>query len=107
MNMLDKIKSAALEGYIKNKFGAYISNGDFKAELDTSAKSLKITATLAGEQSQTVVNVEQFEIVSLEGKEKALVVRKISSNKAWLQKLGEDIVVGKELKLPSFVASAL
>lgn len=105
--MLDKIKSAALEGYVKNKYGSYFSNGDFKAELDTTEKTLKITATLAGEDVKTVINIQKFEIVDLGGKDKALVVKEFSSSKAWVQKLGEDMLVGKELKLPSFVASAL
>ncbi|MBO5254808.1 MAG: hypothetical protein J6B07_03180 [Opitutales bacterium] len=104
--MLDKIRSAALEGYIKNKYSSYFENRDFSATLNTTEKYLKIKATLAGEDSQTVLDIENFEIIDIE-EGKALIVKKVSSNRVWIQKIAEDFLLGKPIKLPSFVASAL
>ena len=104
--MLDKIRSAALEGYIKNKYGAYFENRDFSATLNTSDCYLKIKATLAGEDSLTILDIENFEIVSNDDG-KSLIVHKVFSNKAWIQKLAEDFLLEKPLKLPSFIAGAL
>ena len=108
--MLDMIRSAALEGYIKNKYGAYLENNDFSAKLNTQERYLKICATLAGETSQTHFDIDEFEIVPTDGgsdKDKSLIVRKITCDKPWLQKLATDFLLNKPLKLPSFVASAL
>ncbi len=106
--MLDKIRSAALEGYVKNKFGEYIQGGDFSAELNTSECFLKIAATLAGEESRTIFNIEKFELQTLEnGKDKNLVVREISCNRPWLKKLAENYLLDKPVSLPSFIAGAL
>ena len=63
--MLDKIRSAALEGYIKNKYSSYFENRDFSATLNTTEKYLKIKATLAGEDSQTVLDIENFRPVCI------------------------------------------
>lgn len=104
--MLDKIRSAALEGYIKNKYSSYFENRDFSATLNTTEKYLKIKATLAGEDSQTVIDIENFEIIDIE-EGKALIVKKVSSNRVWIQKIAEDFLLEKPIKLPSFVASAL
>ncbi len=104
--MLDKIRSAALEGYIKNKYGSYFENRDFSATLNTSECYLNIKATLAGEDSQTIINIEKFDIEKTEDG-KNLIVRKVSANKVWLQKLAEDFLLNKPIKLPSFVAGAL
>ncbi len=104
--MLDKIRSAALEGYIKNKYGSFFANGDFSATLNTTERFLKLRATLAGEDAQTTFDIESFEIVASEnGKE--LIVRKVSSNRLWLQQLAEKFLLDKPVKLPSFVAGAL
>ncbi len=104
--MLDKIRSAALEGYIKNKYGAFFANGDFSATLNTTERFLKLRATLAGEETQTTFDIESFEIIASEnGKE--LIVRKVSSNRQWLQQLAENFLLDKPVKLPSFVAGAL
>ena len=104
--MLDKIRSAALEGYIRNKFGGYLQGGDFSADLNTEEKFLKLAATLAGEDSRTEFNIDEFEIRDA-GDGKFLVVRRVSGNRQWLVKLAEDKLVGKPVKLPSFVAGAL
>ncbi len=107
--MLDMIRSAALEGYIKHKYGAYLENNDFSAKLNTQERYLKICATLAGETSQTHFDIDEFEIVPADdgGKEKFLIVRKITCDKPWLQKLATDFLLDTPIQLPSFVASAL
>ncbi len=104
--MLDKIRSAALEGYVKNKYGAYFANGDFSASLNTKECFLKLRATLLGEDSQTTFDIEKFEIVAAEDGKK-LIVHKVSSNRQWAQKLAEDFLLEKPITLPSFVAGAL
>ena len=104
--MLDKIRSAALEGYIKNKYSSYFENRDFSATLNTTEHYLKIKATLAGEDFQTIIDIENFEIIDIE-EGKALIVKKVSSNRIWIQKIAEDFLLEKPIKLPSFVASAL
>lgn len=106
--MLDKIRSAALSGYVKNKFGGYLENGDFSAELNTSEGWLKISATLAGETSPTTFDILKFDLQTAEnGKDKMLLVRAVASNRLWLQKLAEDKLVNKPVLLPSFVSGAL
>ncbi|MBE6413059.1 MAG: hypothetical protein E7035_00725 [Verrucomicrobiaceae bacterium] len=104
--MLDKIRSAALEGYVKNKFSSYFENKDFSADLNTTDCYLNISCTLAGEDSQTIINIEKFELVKTDdGKD--LIVRKITSNKLWIQRLAEDYLLNKPVSLPSFIAGAL
>ena len=105
--MLDRIKSAALSGYIKKKYYSYFANEDFSAQLNSQEGSLKFAFTLAGEDSQTIVAIEKFEIVPFEEGSKALVAKKISSNRLWIQKIAEDFLLEKPMKLPSIVAGAL
>lgn len=105
--MLDKIRSAALAGYVKNKFGEYLENGDFTADLNTAEGTLKISATLAGETSPTTFDILKFDIEDAEGGGKLLLVREVDSNRLWLRKLAQDKLVGKPVALPSFVAGAL
>ncbi len=104
--MLDKIRSAALEGYVRNKYGAYLQSNDFTADLNTRDCYLKIGATLAGEDSRIEFSIDKFEIRDVESG-KVLIARAISCNKPWLLKLAEDKLLNKAVKLPSFVAGAL
>lgn len=104
--MLDRIKSVALEGYIRNKFGDYLQDGDFSADLNTDEKFLKLAATLAGEDFRTEFNIDKFEIRE-SGDAKFLVVRRVSGNRQWLVKLANDYLVGYPVELPSFIAAAL
>ena len=56
-NMLDKFKSVALEGYIRNKFPQYLEGGDIGVELDTDAAKCSFRATLAGESQPISIEV--------------------------------------------------
>jgi len=114
--MLDKIKSMALEGFLKKRFGKYFENGDVKVSLNSEARSCSFSATLAGEPSRITVTISKFEIIgatdtpdeyAAPSPEKFLCVRELECDRKWLECALKDYLVGAKIKLPSFIAGAL
>lgn len=105
-NMLDKFKSVAIEGYIRNKFPQYLEGGDIGVELDTDAAKCSFRATLAGESQPISIEVGRFEVVEKDG-QKCLKITEISSDRKWLNAVLNDNLKDREIKIPSFMADAL
>ena len=105
-NFLDKFKSMALEGYLKKHFSKYLQDGAVSVCLDSENSSCVFKATLAGESAPLTINVKNFKIAD-KGADKFLVVTDVECDKLWLNNLLCDYVKNREIKLPSFMASAL
>lgn len=105
-NFLDKFKSMALEGYLKKRFSKYLQDDAVSVCLDSENSSCIFKATLAGESAPLTINVKKFEILS-KGADKFLVVTDLECDKPWLNSILEDYLKNREIKLPSFMASAL
>ncbi len=105
-NFLDKFKSMALEGYLKKHFSKYLQDEAVSVSLDTENSSCVFKATLAGENAPITVNVKKFEIVGKDA-DKFLVITDVESDRIWLNNLLGDYLKNREIKLPSFMASAL
>ena len=104
--MMNKFKSMAIEGYIKNKYPQYFQDGAFSVDLNVENASCRVTATLAGESQPIEINVKKFEIIS-EAQEKFLKITDIESDRVWLKSMLEDHLLNKNIKIPSLVASVL
>ncbi len=104
--MLDKFKSIALEGYIKNKFPQYLENGDISVDLKVGEARCAIKATLAGETQPVCINIAHFDVVDGENG-KCLRITEVSSDRKWLDSVLNDILKNRDIKLPSFAADAL
>ena len=104
-NIFDKFKSAALEGFLKNKFSSYFENGDVSVDLNTSKATCVFRAMLAGESERTCIEVLKFEVVG--DTEKKLVIREVKCDKKWLDRALNDHLKDREIALPSFMANAL
>jgi len=104
--MLDKFKSLALEGYIKNKFPEYLENGEISVDLKTSEARCAFTARLAGEASPVSIEVKHYDVAEKNG-EKFLRVTEVSSDRKWLENLLRQFLQNRDIKLPSFMADAL
>ena len=104
--MLDKFKSLALEGYIKNKVPQYLENGDISVDLKVGDATCSIRATLAGETQPVSVDIAHFDVVDGENC-KCLRITEVSSDRKWLNSVLNDILKNRGIKLPSFAADAL
>lgn len=104
--MLDRFKSVALEGYIKNKFPQYLENGEINVDLKTSEAKCSIKVRLAGEEKSFSININHYDIVE-KNDEKFLRITDINSERKWVDCALNDLVKNREIKLPSFAASAL
>ena len=104
--MFDRFKSVAIEGYIKNKFPQYLENGEISVDLKTSQAKCSIKARLAGEENPISIDVNHYDVIEKDG-EKYLRITDIKSERKWVDLMLNDLVKNKEIKLPSFAASAL
>ena len=104
--MFDRFKSVAIEGYIKNKFPQYLENGEISVDLKTSQAKCSIKARLAGEENPISIDVNHYDVIEKDG-EKYLCITDIKSERKWVDLMLNDLVKNKEIKLPSFAASAL
>ncbi len=122
--MFDKIKSMALETYLKKHFCAYLEKGDIKVTLNSAAHTCDFSATLAGESEKINLSILKFEILKYQDgsyksandcpdeydappSDKFLCVRELDCNRPWLKLLLETHLVGKFIKIPSFIADAI
>ncbi len=103
---MDKFKSLALEGYIKNKFPQYFENGEISIDLNTSAAKCSFKARLAGESEPISIDILHFDVVEVEGK-KCLRITEVSSSRKWVDALLQDHLKNRDIPLPSLLASAL
>ena len=104
--MLDRFKSIALEGYIKNKFPQYLENGDISVDLKVGEARCAVKATLAGETQPVCINIAHFDVVDGENG-KCLRITDVSSDRKWLDSVLNDILKNRDINLPSFAADAL
>ena len=74
--MMNKFKSMAIEGYVKNKYPQYFQNGAFSVDLNAENASCRVTATLAGESAPITVNIGKYAI-STKGDKKILEITDI------------------------------
>ena len=86
---MNKFKSMAIEGYVKNKYPQYFRDGAFSVELNTEAGACRVSATLAGEDAPVAVDIKKYRVVS-EGSEKL-----------------RDHLAGRRIPVPSIVAAML
>lgn len=103
---MDKFKSMAIEGYIKNKFPQYFQDGAFSVDLNTGEASCRISATLAGEAAPLSIDVKKYEIID-RGSLYFIKVLEVSSDRAWLSAMLNDHLRGKLIPIPSMAAAAL
>ncbi len=103
---MDKFKSIALEGYLKNKFPQYFENGEISIDLNTSESRCSFKARLAGESSPIEINISHFDVIAKDGA-KFLKITEVSSDRKWVDALLQDHLKEREFKLPSLLASAL
>ena len=61
---MNKFKSMAIEGYVKNKYPQYFRDGAFSVELNTEAGACRVSATLAGEDAPVAVDIKRYRVVS-------------------------------------------
>mgnify|MGYP000030094201 FL=1 len=104
--MMNKFKSMAIEGYVKNKYPQYFQDGAFSVELNAEAGACRVSATLAGEDAPIAVDVKKYRVVS-EGSEKFLEVAEIESDRPWLSAMLRDHLAGRRIPVPSIVAAML
>lgn len=104
--MLDGIKSKGIENYLRSEYGKYFDSGELNVELNTSAKSCVLKAKLVGENSPIAVCLKRYEVLA-KGSDRFLKVHEISADKEWLSVALNDFLLGKEFKIPAFVAAAL
>lgn len=102
---MDKLISVAIEGYVKNKFGRFFQNGDFKVDLNTAEKSCRISAMLAGETDRVEIFIKKFGVESGESGAKMIFIEDVSASRAWLEMALSEFLKGKRLKMPSMAAS--
>ena len=103
---MDKFKSMAIEGYIKNKFPQYFQDGAFSVDLNTGEASCRISATLAGETAPLSIDVKKYEIID-RGSLHFIKALEVSSDRAWLSAMLNDHLRDKLIPIPSMAAAAL
>ncbi len=103
---MDKFKSIALEGYLRNKFPQYLENGEISIDLNTSESRCSFKARLAGEALPIEINIIHFDVLAKDGA-KFLKVTEVSSDRKWVDLLLQDHLKNKQFRLPSLLASAL
>ena len=103
---MNKFKSMAIEGYVKNKYPQYFQNGAFSVDLNAENASCRVTATLEGESAQITVNIGKYAI-STKGDKKILEITDISCDRQWIDALLRDRLLGAKIPVPSIVASVL
>jgi len=106
MDFLDNFKATAMEGYIKNKFGAYLQDGQISVELDTSNHNCSVKATLVGESQPISIDIKKYEVRSTDAG-KFLVITDVCSDRKWVDTALNNYLKNRVLKVPSFVASAI
>lgn len=103
---MNRFKSMAIEGYVKNRYPQYFRDGAFSVDLNVEAGSCRVSATLAGEDAPVSVEVKKYRIVS-EGGGKLLEIAEVDSDRPWLSEMLRDHLAGRRIPLPSLVASML
>lgn len=103
---MNKFKSMAIEGYVKNKYPQYFTDGAFKVDLNVENGSCAVTATLAGESEPVTINIKKYEIAVV-GAVKFLKITDVDSDRIWLKAMLTDHLLNKKIPVPSLVASVL
>ncbi len=104
--MLNKFKSMAIEGYVKNKFPNYFENGEFSVVLNTGTRTCSIKTRLAGEETPMQIEVANYEVLKVDGQD-YICIKEISADRAWMNAMLADYLVGKQIPIPSIAATAL
>ncbi len=68
-------------------------------KLDSRARLIEMELELNGEEKPIFLQIHDYELVHA-GEELSIVVQKVSCSRPWLQKLAEDLVVGKPFAIP-------
>ena len=104
--MLNKFKSMAIEGYVKNKFPNYFENGEFSVVLNTGAQTCSIKTRLAGEDTMMQIEIIKYEVSKVDGQD-YICIKEVSADRTWLNAMLNDHLTGKQIPIPSIAATAL
>ncbi|HWY23408.1 MAG TPA: hypothetical protein VNX47_00730 [Nevskia sp.] len=100
----DGALAIALKAYVNDKLGAYGEITDCTVDTDTNRLTAK--AMLRGERDPVSATIERYEI-QREGEDCYIVLKKISSSRAWLTLLLGKLFADKRYKLPNAVSKLL
>ena len=77
---------------------------DFK--LNSTNKTLELTVSLNGENTPIRVEVQDYELTQENGRT-FVVLKRVSTSRAWMTELARNFLEGKRLEVPAEAASML
>lgn len=98
------VTSQAARKYVGNLIKRYGELSELK--IDTKQKTVKLVCVLHGESEAIFVYVDEYRVDRREGRCFAQIIE-CTCSRPWAQHLAEDLVVGREVEVPAWAASAL
>jgi hypothetical protein len=100
----DSLSSAAAKSLLASRLDRYVNLTELK--IRSRDRTISAELILEGEEVPITILIESYRIAGVSGAH-TLTVEKLTTSKAWLQNLLDDLIVGKPLPVPSIVLLAL
>lgn len=77
-----------------------------RLKLDSAARCLEAEVQLNGEAEPVLVQIHEYEIIEEQG-HAHVILKRMTTSRAWLTRLAEDFAVGRRFELPESVRKFL
>jgi hypothetical protein len=100
----DSLTSSAAKSFIASRIARYGTLTELR--INSREKTILADVLLEGEDAPIRIEVGRYRIAMKHG-EPVLTVESVRASRAWLSNLLQDLVIGRELPLPSMALVAL
>ena len=99
--LMEKTATAMLNQSVLKPYGTLT-----RLKLDTGNRSVEADLELSGETQPVRIHVQEYELIEADGRA-SIVIKQITTSRAWLTRLAQDFAVDRKFDLPESVRSFL